>query len=84
MNAIIFDVCVSNNTLVDRNGSDAIEHLMSPGLIYDVVKRDAVRRFLHKGLIDNSFRKFVLSFISAKLFPESDLVLDRNECVHIV
>jgi asparagine synthase (glutamine-hydrolysing) len=64
----------SIDSLVDCNDADTIDRLLSPGPIFDFVKRDRMERFLTGDFTDNSLSKFLFSFISAKLFLESNLV----------
>jgi len=68
----------SIESLVDRNNADTVEWLLSPGPIFDLVDRNALEGFLANDLTTNSFSKFMFSFISAKLFLQSDLVMGRN------
>jgi len=64
----------SIDSLVDCNDRDTVERLLAPGPIFDLVRRDAIETFVHGDVTNNSFSKFLFSFISAKLFLESDLV----------
>jgi asparagine synthase (glutamine-hydrolysing) len=64
----------SIDSLVDRSDSDTIERLLAPGPIFDLVKRESIEGFLRNDMRDNSFSKFLFSFISAKLFLESPLL----------
>ncbi len=67
----------SIDSLLDRRNPEVVERLLAPGPIFDIVRRDAVARFLEGDLTDNSFSKFAFSFVSAKLFLESDLAAGR-------
>ncbi len=60
----------SIDSLVDRDDPQTRDRLLAPGPIFDLVRRDAVERFLDRDMTDNSFSKFLFSFISAKLFLE--------------
>jgi len=60
----------SIDSLVDRDDPATRERLLSAGPIFDLVRRDAVESFLRGDMTDNSFSKFLFSFISAKLFLE--------------
>lgn len=64
----------SIDSLVDRGDPGMIERLLSPGPIFDLVRRDAIEGFLGRDMSDNSFSKFLFSFVSSKLFLESGLV----------
>jgi asparagine synthase (glutamine-hydrolysing) len=67
---------VSIDSLVDRSDPETIEWLLEPSPIFDMVKRVSVDRFLTNDFTDNSFSKFMFSFVSAKTFLEAqrDLV----------
>lgn len=62
----------SIDSLLDRNDSDVVDRLLAPSPIFDVIKREAVEDLLAGDLTDNSFSKFAFSFVSAKLFLETD------------
>lgn len=64
----------SIESLVDRNDGETLERLLAPSPIFDLVKREAIETFLRNEMHDNSFSKFLFSFISAKLFLESPLL----------
>lgn len=64
----------SIDSVLDRDDPKVIDRLLAPGPIFDVVRREAFERFLAADMADNSFSKFLFSFVSAKLFLESDLV----------
>jgi len=61
------------NSLIDRSDSETRERLLEDSPVFDLVRRDAVKAFLDHDLDDNSFSKFMFSFISSKLFLESAL-----------
>jgi asparagine synthase (glutamine-hydrolysing) len=63
----------SIESLLDRNDPEVKQCLLDPSPIFDLVRREAVEDFLNADLTDNSFSKFVFSFVSAKIFLESDL-----------
>ncbi len=63
----------SIDSLVDRRDPATRERLLEPSPIFDIVRRDRFEAFLDEGMSDNSFSKFLFSFISAKLFLETDL-----------
>lgn len=65
----------SIDSLVDRANADTIDRLLSPGPIFEFVRRDRMEQFLTRDMTDNSLSKFLFSFISAKLFLESSLVM---------
>lgn len=58
----------SIDSLLDRDDPDVVDRLLADGPIFDIVRRDAVEKFLTSDLTDNSFSKFMFSFISARLF----------------
>ena len=60
----------SIDSLIDRSDPDTIDQLLGPSPIYDVVRRETVEDFLRQDLTDNSFSKFLFSFVSAKTFLE--------------
>lgn len=66
-----FNVAV--DSLVDRSDPQTRERLLADGPIFDIVRRDALEAFLQGDMKENSFSKFLFSFISAKLF------LDRQK-----
>ena len=61
----------SIDSLVDRGDPATRARLLEPSPVFDVVRRDAVEEFLRRDMTDNSFYKFLFSFVSAKLFLES-------------
>lgn len=63
----------SIDSLLDRTDPNVIDRLLSPGPIFDLVRREAIEDFLTGDMTDNSFSKFMFSFVSAKLFLESDI-----------
>jgi len=58
----------SIDSLVDRTDPATRDRLLADGPIFGVVRRDALEAFLGGSMKDNSFSKFLFSFISAKLF----------------
>jgi asparagine synthase (glutamine-hydrolysing) len=68
----------SIDSLLDRNDPDVRERLLSDGPIFEVVDRTRFQRWLDADLTDNSFSKFMFSFVSAKLFLEGDLAQSRR------
>jgi asparagine synthase (glutamine-hydrolysing) len=64
----------SIDSLLDRDDPDVRERLLSDGPIFDLVDRGRFERWLDADLTDNSFSKFMFSFVSARLFLEGDLV----------
>jgi asparagine synthase (glutamine-hydrolysing) len=62
----------SIDSLIDRTDPDIVERLMAPGPIYDLVRRDKMEKFVRGDMTDNSFSKFLFSFVCAQAF------LDRN------
>ena len=63
----------SIESLVDRNDPKTVEQLLSPSPIFEIVRRESIERLIGSQMTDNSFSKFLFSFVSAKLFLESDL-----------
>ncbi len=61
----------SINSLVDRNDATTRDILLSDSPIFEIVKKSAIEDFLSADMTSNSFSKFLFSFISAKLFLES-------------
>jgi asparagine synthase (glutamine-hydrolysing) len=66
----------SIESLLDRSDPDTVEWLLADSPIFDHVKRESIARFLRNDMSDNSFSKFLFSFVSAKTFLETqrDLV----------
>lgn len=60
----------SINSLIDRNNKETRESLLDDSPIFDIINKDAVEEFMKGDLENNSFSKFMFSFISAKLFIE--------------
>jgi len=60
----------SIDSLVDRTDPLTRDRLLAEGPIFDWVRKDAVEDFLDGTMADNSFSKFLFSFVSAKLFLE--------------
>lgn len=58
----------SIESLVDREDPETRARLLDDGPIFDIVRRDAIERFLSGRADTNSFSKFLFSFVSAKLF----------------
>ena len=69
----------SIDSLLDRGDVDTADALMSDGPIFDIVSRDKMGAFMKQNMHDNSFSKFLFSFISARLFLESDIVSGEGE-----
>ena len=63
----------SIDSLLDRQDPTVRARLLEPSAIFEFVKRDAIERLLDSDLTDNSFSKFAFSFVSAKLFLDSDI-----------
>ena len=61
----------SIDSLVDRTNPRTRERLLAPGPIFDIVRRDRLEAFLGGDMTDNSFSKFLFSFISARMFLDS-------------
>lgn len=60
----------SIDSLVDRTNNETRARLLADGPIFDIVRRDAIESFLDGSMADNSFSKFLFSFISAQTFLE--------------
>ncbi len=58
----------SIDTLLDRSDPHTIEWLLQPGEIFDYVRRDLLEQFLTNEMTQNSYSKFLFSFVSARLF----------------
>ena len=63
--------------MLDRDDAAVTERLLAPGPIFDVVDRQKIENFMGGDMTDNSFSKFAFSFVSAKLFLETDLAANR-------
>ena len=61
----------SIDSILDRSDNQTREHLLSDSPIYEIIRRDAIEKMLDADMNDNSFAKFMFSFVSAKLFLES-------------
>lgn len=60
----------SIDTLLDRSDPETVDWLLTPGPIFDYVRRDRIEAFLRGDMTENSFSKFLFSFVSARLFLE--------------
>ncbi len=58
----------SIESLLDRRDPRVRERLLAPGPIFDVVDRKRFLEFFDADMTDNSFSKFLFSFVSARLF----------------
>jgi len=67
----------SIDSVLDRGDPDVVERLLADSPIFDIVRRDAIARFINGDMSENADSKFMFSFVSAKLFLESDLVRGR-------
>ena len=65
------------DSLIDRTTPETRDRLLEPSPIFDIVRREALEQFLAEDMHDNSFSKFMFSFVSAKLFLESDIARGR-------
>ena len=57
-------------SLIDLHNSDNKKWLLSDSPIYEIVNRRKIKDFLENNFTDNSFSKFLFSFISSKIFVE--------------
>ena len=57
-------------SLIDLHNSDNKKWLLSDSPIYEIVNRRKIKDFLENNFTDNSFSKFLFSFISSKIFLE--------------
>lgn len=60
----------SIDSLANREDPETCARLLADGPIFDLVRREAIETFIKGGMTDNSFSKFLFSFIAAKLFLE--------------
>ena len=63
----------SIETLVDINNSETRARLLEDGPIFDFLDRKKLEKFLTTGFQENSFSKFLFSFISSRIFLESSI-----------
>ena len=61
-------------SLIDVNDDRTKEKLLSESAIFDLIKRDKFEKFLKEDMKSNNYSKFLFSFISAKLFLETELI----------
>lgn len=61
----------SVESLIDRSDPSTLERLLDDGPIFDIVRRDRIAELLDQDLAENSFSKFLFSFVSAKTFLDS-------------
>lgn len=61
----------SINSIIDFESQEDIDFLLADSPIFDIVKRESIRKILlQKEPLSNSFSKFLFSFINAKIFLE--------------
>lgn len=65
----------SIDTLVDRSDPETVDRLLADGPIFDFVNKAKMEKFITGNFSDNSFSKFLFSFISARIFLENDEIL---------
>ena len=65
----------SIDTLVDRSDPETVDRLLVDGPIFDFVNKAKMEKFITGNFSDNSFSKFLFSFISARLFLENGEIL---------
>ena len=65
----------SITSLIDLGDPATRDRLLAPSPIFDMVDRDALTGFLDTDMTSNSFSKFLFSFVSAKFFLDSALVV---------
>jgi asparagine synthase (glutamine-hydrolysing) len=58
----------SIESLVDRHDPETRSRLLDRSPIFELVRHQALERFLDRNMTDSSFSKFLFSFISAKTF----------------
>jgi asparagine synthase (glutamine-hydrolysing) len=58
----------SIDSLIDRRDPATRERLLDRSPVFELVRRAEVERFLDRDMSDNSFSKFLFSFVSAKTF----------------
>jgi len=56
--------------LLDTTDARVMDNVLSPGPIFDIVRRDRIEALLQKEFLPNSESKFLFSFLGAKLFLE--------------
>lgn len=62
----------SIDTMLDRTDQNVRDWCLADGPIFDVVDRDAFIGFFDDDMSENSFSKFLFSFVSAKMFLERE------------
>ena len=70
----------SIDSLLDRTNPDTREFILQDSPIYEIVNKIKINELIDNDLTDNSFSKFMFSFISAKLFLET--ALDAQSIIH--
>ncbi len=58
----------SIDSLVERSDPETREWLLAGSPIFEIVRREALEEFLAGDMKDNSFSKFLFSFVSARIF----------------
>ncbi len=58
----------SIDSLVERSDPETKERLLADSPIFEIVRREALEEFLTSDMTDNSFSKFLFSFVSARMF----------------
>lgn len=60
----------SINSIVNFSDQNEIDYLLSDNPIFDILKRDELRKLFVKSHFDNNESKFIFNFINARMFLE--------------
>ncbi len=61
----------SIDTVMDRSDPQTRERLLDPGPIFDIVDREKIEQLVDGDLTENSYSKFMFSFVSARIFMDA-------------
>ena len=58
----------SINSIIDLNNKNHIEYILDDSLIFEFVNKLKIENLLNRKEYPNSFKKFLFSFLSSKIF----------------
>ena len=60
----------SINSLIDLNATSTIDYILNDSIIFDIINKHKIKELINKKNFENSYKKFLFSFINAKIFLE--------------
>ena len=61
----------SINSLINLKDSKSVDYLLSDSPIFDIVKKDKIEKLISREYFENSYKKFMFSFMNTKIFLEN-------------